>query len=155
MVEGPRESRGKCPGGLTKATAGTPRRRANEGGEHATYVGWVQFAASVCTASGSNQRETEASSKEGRCRVRSCRTARRRSANALTGRQDERRGRRRMVGPRDAARVGEHGLFRIRRWVLLTINLDGIPYHVMICDQEVVTIYGIYIYKICFLNQFC
>ena len=33
----------------------------------------------------------------------------------------------------------------IRRWVLLTINLDGITYHVMTCDQEVVTIYGMHI----------
>jgi hypothetical protein len=31
----------------------------------------------------------------------------------------------------------------IRRWVLLTINLDGNPYHVWTSDQEVVTIFYI------------
>jgi hypothetical protein len=34
-------------------------------------------------------------------------------------------------------------VFNIRRWVLLTFNLDGNPYHVWTSDQEVVTSFGI------------
>ena len=33
----------------------------------------------------------------------------------------------------------------IRRWVLLTINIDGITYHEMTSDQEVVNIFSIII----------